>query len=226
MRTTPGWSRILAAVVAVGLAGVACAKGASGASPTTAPTTGSTSAPPTTGATSQPSSGPSPVHTESPVPVESNPPGDIPDSTVYVAYRSAGGHFQIKVPEGWSRRTASSSVSFASKLNSVTVTWGKSSTAGNPSSVKRHEVPKLASTERAFQLQSVKQVSLPGGRAVLVQFRANSAPNSVTGKQYRLVVLRFDFFRNGVEASLDLSSPVGADNVDPWRIVSESFRWQ
>jgi hypothetical protein len=47
----------------------------------------------------------------------------------------------------------------------------------------------------------------------------------VTGRQYRLVVERFYFYQNGRGAALSLSSAVGSDNVDPWRKVSESFRW-
>jgi hypothetical protein len=87
------------------------------------------------------------------------------------------------------------------------------------------EVPQLRKIERAFRLGGVTSTSLPGGKAVLITFQENSAPNSVTGKQYRLDVLRFELFKSGVEAVLTLSSPVGADNVDPWRTVSESFRW-
>jgi hypothetical protein len=74
-------------------------------------------------------------------------------------------------------------------------------------------------------LTKVSTAALPGGPAVLVTFQENSAPNAVTGKQYRLDVLRFELFKSGEEAVITLSSPVGADNVDPWRTVSESFRW-
>jgi hypothetical protein len=61
--------------------------------------------------------------------------------------------------------------------------------------------------------------------AIVVTYQVNSAPNSVTGKQYRLEVIRFDFFKNGTEADLILSGPVGSDNVDPWRTVAQSFQW-
>ena len=54
---------------------------------------------------------------------------------------------------------------------------------------------------------------------------ANSAPNAVTGKQYRDEVERLEFFHNGTEVALTLSGPVGSDNKDPWRLVAESFRW-
>src|SRR5256885_3803550 len=57
---------------------------------------------------------PAPAGTQSPVPAESNPPGDIPDTTIYVTYRSAPGHLLLKVPEGWSRKTGPASSTFTS----------------------------------------------------------------------------------------------------------------
>jgi hypothetical protein len=33
------------------------------------------------------------------------------------------------------------------------------------------------------------------------------------------------FTRGGRTAVLTLSGPRGADNVDPWRIVTDSLRW-
>jgi len=174
------------------------------------------------------------------VPAESNPPGDIPDSTQFVPYRSAKGHFLVRIPEGWSRTTTGTSVSFTDKLNTVTVTWSPSSSAPTVSSVTSKQVPSLRSSERAFSLGKVLDcapsctipystnpidVSLPSGSAVVLTYEENSAPNSVTGKQYRLEVVRFDFFHSGEEADLVLSGPVGADNVDPWRLVAQSFRW-
>ena len=37
---------------------------------------------------------------------------------------------------------------------------------------------------------------------------------------------RYTFWHDGQEAVLTLSGPKGADNVDPWRIVTNSLRWQ
>jgi hypothetical protein len=106
--------------------------------------------------------------------------------------------------------------------------------------VKSSQVPQLRSTERAFVLGKILScapactipystapitVSLNGGNAVVLTYEVNSQPNSVTGKQYRLEVIRFDFYRNGETADLVLSGPIGSDNVDPWRLVSQSFRW-
>ena len=42
----------------------------------------------------------------------------------------------------------------------------------------------------------------------------------------REAVERYAFWHDGQEAVLTLSGPKGADNVDPWRIVTDSLRWQ
>jgi hypothetical protein len=60
---------------------------------------------------------------------------------------------------------------------------------------------------------------------VLTTYQANSEPNAVTGKQYRLDVQRYSLSHNGTEVVIGLRSPVGADNVDPWRTVTQSFMW-
>lgn len=171
------------------------------------------------------SSAQSAVPPQSPVPPENNPPGDIPDNTAFVPYRSQPGGFEVKVPEGWARSTSASSVTFVSTLNSITLSWPKAPAAPTVATARSTEVPALQSSSLAFHLQSVKAVSLSGGPAIEIVYQANSKANSVTGKQYRLVIERFELFRGGTEAILSLSSPVGADNVDPWRTVSESFRW-
>jgi hypothetical protein len=163
---------------------------------------------------------------QSPVPAESNPPGDIPDTTVYVTYQSPAGHFQLKVPEGWSRRSTSTSSTFTSNLNSITTAWMPKAAAPTVSAARATTVRALQASTLAFRLQAVRSVSLAGGPAVQLIYQVNSAPNPVTGRQYRLVIERFEFYRKGQSAVLSLSSAVGSDNVDPWRIVSQSFRWR
>jgi hypothetical protein len=153
-------------------------------------------------------------------------PGDIPDSTIYVPYQSAAGHLRIKVPEGWSRTTTATSATFTSSLNSISVAWLPMTAAPTVGSVRATAVPALKTSTSAFQLQSIHPVSLTGGPAVELVYRVNSAANPVTGRRYRLVVERFQLYHHGQGAVLSLSSAVGADNVDPWRIVSQSFRWR
>lgn len=211
--------------VGIGLVGVvlvACAgSGTSGTIGTS--TSGAGSVAPTPSKTHTHSS--SPVPPESPVPAESNPPGDIPDSTVFVPFRDRSAGIRVTVPEGWSRTQKGSTVSFTDKLNTIALSSASAATAPTVASANATEVPELRGSTLAFRLKNVSSVSLPGGQAILIEYQINSSPNPVTGKQYRLDVERFELFKSGTEGIVTLSSPVGADNVDPWRTVSESFTW-
>jgi hypothetical protein len=60
---------------------------------------------------------------------------------------------------------------------------------------------------------------------VLIVYTSNSDPNAVTDKQIRLENNRYLFYRAGHEAALTLSAPAGADNVDQWQLMANSFRW-
>jgi len=57
-------------------------------------------------------------------------------------------------------------------------------------------------------------------------YSTQSAPNPVTGKRVTLTVDRYYFSRAGNVATIDLGTPVGVDNVDAYRLMSESFRWR
>jgi hypothetical protein len=59
----------------------------------------------------------------------------------------------------------------------------------------------------------------------VIRYSADSQPDPVTGKVYRNSVERYEYYRNGTEAIVTLTAPAGADNVDPWRQVTDSFRW-
>src|SRR4051794_14862228 len=120
---------------------------------------------------------PTPVPHQSPVAPEVNPPGDIPDNTQFVPYTSKPGGFTVTVPEGWSRKTHGSSVSFSDKLNTITLSWQPAKKAPSVSSAKANDVPELQSAQPAFRLQSVRAATLPAGKAVLIDYQANSKPN-------------------------------------------------
>jgi hypothetical protein len=219
MKTT---RRTLTALLLVGLLGAvlgACAKTPpqsaatpSSAAPSSAPT------PTSTAAATAPSS------TEKPAAADAAVPGDIPDTTQFVAHRSDAGHFTIKAPEGWAEQSGSSSVTYTGTTNMINVTWMPAA-APTAQSATAQEVPLLQQSERAFQLGNVRAVTLPAGAAVEITYKANSAPNPVTGKQYLLEVLRYEVWKSGTEAVITLSSPAGADNVDPWNTVAKSFMW-
>ena len=75
-------------------------------------------------------------------------------------------------------------------------------------------------------MTAIKVVKLAAGSAVRISYLSNSAPNPVTNKQIRLEHERFILFKNGKTVTLDLAAPAGADNVDQWRLISNSVQWR
>ncbi len=159
-----------------------------------------------------------------PIPVEKNPPGDIPDNQVFVAWRSPLG-FSMQVPEGWARRDLADGSQFNDKYNAISVTISPSATALSVASVRANEVAALQRLPKAVEVVDVKAVTLPAGPAVVVRFRANSEPNPVTNKAIRLDNEAVYLWRAGRLATITLSAPAGADNADQWRLVARSFAW-
>jgi hypothetical protein len=166
-----------------------------------------------------------PVPTQAPVPAEQNPAGDIPDNQAFVAYTSADGGYTISMPEGWARTENGPNVVFADKLHTFMVAVRCAAAAPTVDSVAKVEAPQLAQQLPAFELVEVKAIDLTAGPAVLVRYRTNSAPDEVTGKQYRLDVDRYELFKDGKLAAISLAVPAGSDNVDVSNLVSQSFRW-
>ncbi|MFF9607713.1 hypothetical protein ACF1GY_36555 [Streptomyces sp. NPDC014684] len=167
----------------------------------------------------------------SPAPTESNPPGDIPDNQVYVGYRPGGATFTftgftVKVPEGWARTDKKNTTVFTDKLNTVRITAAAASSAPTVGSVTDTVVPQLRNHVAKFATPKVSEVTRHAGRVVLLTYQGDSAKDPVTGKVVRDAFERYAFYRSGHEVDLTLSGPVNADNVDPWRIVSDSFTWQ
>jgi hypothetical protein len=156
---------------------------------------------------------------------EHSPPGDIPDNQAYVPYAPPRAGYVVKVPEGWSRTAEGGAVSFTDKLNTVRLEATSASSRPTVANVKRTVVPELAQSETGFQAGTVTTVKRRAGSAVRIAYLARSKPDPVTGKARVDAVERYLFFRNGREAVLTLSGPKGADNVDPWRIITDSLRW-
>jgi hypothetical protein len=170
----------------------------------------------------QPSASNKPANPNQP---ETNPAGDIPDNQAYVPYRLPGGGVTVKVPEGWSRTATGGAVVFSDKLNSVRIESRPAQGAPSVSKAKRSDVPLLSRSVKGFSLKDVTTVKRHAGTAVRISYLAKAPPNPVTGKAVTDAVERYVFFHNGRDAVLTLSGPKTADNVDPWRIVSNSLQW-
>jgi len=165
------------------------------------------------------------VQGETPVAPEKNPPGDIPDTQAFVGYRSSGGGYQLEVPEGWARSEQGTDVSFIDKLDGLKVAITQAASVPTADSVRTNEAAVLIKSGRAVKIGKIQDVHLSAGPAVQLEYTSNSEPDSVTGKQVRLENQMYLFFQNGHLATLTLWAPLGADNVDQWQRISQSFRW-
>jgi hypothetical protein len=148
--------------------------------------------------------------------------GDIPDNQNFLVYKGAA--FSIKYPEGWSQRKSAGGIDFRDKNNlvRVAVRKGPAPTAASVSG----ELKKLKAANPSLKAQAPKQVNLKAGPAIKVTYTTTSAPNPVTGKRVVLMVDRYELAKKGRVAVIDLGTPTGVDNVDAYRLMSESFTWQ
>lgn len=208
------------ATVALLVALTGCGGGGSNAGPSTNASTPGSSGP---SATSSPSQSPK-ASKVPPVPVERNPPGDIPDNLAFVRFTNAAGHYTFTHPEGWARTVSGVQVRFTDKLNGVTAASATATAAPTVASAKASDVPRLRQTVPAFELRKVTKVSVPGGTGVKIVFRRNSDPDPVTGKVFRDEVEEYVVYKTGRLVTMDLYGPVGADNVDAYRTMSQSLR--
>ncbi|MFD9667104.1 hypothetical protein ACFWAY_36785 [Rhodococcus sp. NPDC059968] len=150
-------------------------------------------------------------------------PGDIPDDQAFVEVTPFPG-FAVKVPEGWEMTAAGPAVTFTDKLNAITVDSGFAATAPSETAVHQ-DVDQQFASAAGYVAGTVTSVTRPAGTAVEATYRIAGPTNPVSGKSVTDEVERYEFFRDGQLVTLTLSAPVGADNVDPWRTVTDSFRW-
>ncbi len=190
---------------------VAC--GSSGGSKGTAPT-----------ASTQPASVTT-VRGANPNAPEAAPPGDIPDNQAFVKYSPRSGAYSLEVPEGWARTEAGAATTFTDHYNSIRIAVAQLPAAPTVANVQSSGVPALQHSVDGFSLGRVSLVTRPAGPVVLVAYGATSAPDPVTGKRVALDVEQYEYWRDGTQVTLTLSSAHGADNVDPWKRVTESFAW-
>jgi hypothetical protein len=192
--------------IAVALAAVAAGCGSGGGAGTTTTTT--TAATTTTGAGA--------LQAE----VNATAAGDIPDNQVFLIFRDSRAGYSMKYPEGWAQQSSGDSVTFRDKNNIIRAivssgaAWTKAAVQADVHALKGAQVQ-----------GSPIAITLSGRPAFKVVYRTVSAPNPVTGKRLTLTVDRYYLWKQGRRAVLDLGCPVGVDNVDAYRLISESFRW-
>jgi len=131
----------------------------------------------------------------------------------------------MKFPEGWGRTSHGSTTSFTDKLNRIEVSVATAPSKPTVASVTSIDVPLLKARVPRFAIGKVTSVVRRGGKAILLTYQGDSAPNQVTGKVVRDAFERYTFYRAGKRIDLTLSAPTNTDVVDAWRMVSDSLRW-
>jgi hypothetical protein len=152
---------------------------------------------------------------------DSADPGDIPDNQAFVPFTSADGLFTVSVPEGWARRPDGSATVFSDKLNSVRIEEISAATPPDAS-----EIPTLSATVPGFKDGKATTVERKAGSVLEITYGATSAADPVTGKTAAQSVERYEYWRAGKTAVVTLAGAVGADNVDPWHTITDSFQWK
>jgi hypothetical protein len=199
---------VIAVILLVALGAAGCGSAGNSHAPSTSPTT---TAARTTTATS-----PNALQAEA----ASAAAGDIPDNQIFLFFHDGRAGYSMKYPEGWAQRGSAGSVTFNDKNNIVRVVvtsgpaWTRASVTADGRNLKGARLQGL-----------VHAISLSGRPAFKVVYRTVSPPSPVTGKRVTLTVDRYYLSSHGRRVVLDLGCPVGVDNVDAYRLMSESFRW-
>ena len=169
---------------------------------------------------------PAPGTATSQVAAEANPPGDIPDNQAFVLYTAADHSYTVKYPEGWAQTSSGAEVTFSDKFNSMTLTDQNGFYQPTEEFARTVEVPGIATATKGYTAGTVSTVQRGGAPVVLITYTQDSPPSPVTGTSVRQDVQRYEYSHAGRGVVLTLASPVGADNVDPWRTITDSLRWQ
>jgi hypothetical protein len=149
--------------------------------------------------------------------------GDIPDNQVFLTFTDPVGGYSMSYPEGWTRKGEGRNLTFSDKNNIVHVVVG---TGPVPTVASvQSELIALRQKSPTLKFTPPHAVTLKSGPAIKATYTTESAPNPVTGKSVLLIVDRYELAHAGKHATLDLGTAKGVDNVDAYRMMSDSFHW-
>lgn len=150
--------------------------------------------------------------------------GDIPDTQVFLTYANPTGGYAMSYPEGWTIKAQGGDVRISERNNLVRIVIER----GPPPSVgsMSAELARLKSSDPTLTFSAPSVIALRSGSAVKASYTTRSAPNPVTGKSVLLIVDRYQLSKGGKRATVDLGTAKGVDNVDAYRKMINSFRWQ
>jgi len=209
-------------LVAVGVTALLAGCGGGGSSSSTSASLPSTSSPQsTTTVAAKPSCGTSTSASASEA--GSTAQGDIPDNQQFLTYRNRSGGYSISYPQGWARSGSGDQVTFQDKSNTVAIKVAPG-TQPTPASTSA-ELKQEAAADPCLNSGQPQTTSAGPNQVVKVTFTTEGQKSAVTGQRPKITVDRYVYFKGGRVATVDLATPVGVDNVDAYRMISESFRW-
>jgi len=149
--------------------------------------------------------------------------GDVPDNQVFLTVSDKAAGFSMKYPEGWAQKASGSTLTISDKNNivRVAVTGGPIPTVASVT----QDMQKLQQGTPSLKARAPATMTVSGHPAIKVTYTTVGAANAVTGKTVTLLVDRYYFSQGSKVAVLDLGTPQGVDNVDAYRLMSESFAW-
>jgi hypothetical protein len=143
---------------------------------------------------------------------------------MFLTYTSSSPGYAILYPEGWALKGSGPDVTISAKNNIVHVLIA---TAGAPTTASlTAELNALKRSNPTLAFTAPTTVQLKSGPALKASYSTRSEPNPVTGKSVLLLVDRYELSKGGKLATVDLATPQGVDNIDAYRKMINSFRWQ
>jgi hypothetical protein len=213
---------LVAAAVAITGAAAGCGSGSTGghrsrtnAASTPAPTTSTTAAVKPSCGSSSVSAGASEA--------ASTAAGDIPDNQQFLTFNNRSAGYTISYPEGWARTGSGSDATFQDKSNTITIKVAPGQRP-TPASVTA-ELKQEAASDPCLSPGTPQTTTAGPNQVVKVTYTTQGQKSPVTGQRPKISVDRYVYFKGGNVATVDLATPVGVDNVDAYRMISESFRW-
>lgn len=131
----------------------------------------------------------------------------------------------MSIPQGWARSAANGVGVFTDTLDAVRLQAAPAAATATEATVKVSEIPPLLASDPTAKVDAITTVSRTSGPVIETTYTRDNALNAVTGKAGRDAAERHDFFHNGATPVVTLAGPVGADNVDPWRTITDSVSW-
>ena len=155
---------------------------------------------------------------------QSKATGDIPDNQVFLTYKDTGAGYSIQVPEGWARKGSGNDVTFQDKNNIAHVVIAKGALPSAAAAVA--DLKASSKTASSLKVGATQKLTAGGAPALKLSYSTMSPPNPVTGKRVQLIVDRYLYAKGGKKATIDLATAKGVDNVDAYKMMSRSFKWQ